>query len=135
MRAVTANLVAEYTLVPGKARTLRGKSITRATLHRNHRLLVASDAVDVDDVPVDLVLLEDLQGFPGRDAQTEDVGVEGPPPGFGGAVGEVAVREHARVVDEDVDGAQVLLDPPETVEDVLFFGDVDSEGAELGRVL
>lgn len=94
-------------------------------------LLMPKYAVDVHDVPVDFVLLEALQSFPGRDAQPQDVRVEHFPQVFEANVGKVAVGDDARVVDEDVDRAQVLLDPPETLDDFLLLGDVRLDGVNF----
>lgn len=77
--------------------------------------LMAGDAVNVNYVTVYVVRPHVSNGLPGGYAQTENVDVEGVPPDLGVAVHEGGPAQVARVVDENVDGAQVLFDPLEGV--------------------
>jgi hypothetical protein len=94
-----------------------------------------AQTVYVHDVALDVMLLHAFDGFACGDAQPQHVHVEGGAPRVVIPVHERRVFGHSGVVDQDVDGAEGVLDPGEGFHDLVLLGYVGLVGVELAGLV
>jgi hypothetical protein len=92
---------------------------------------VSRNAVDVDDVAVDVVGFHDLDSFSGGNAQAQDVQIQGGLPIFGFAFCQSSAFVSTGVVDKDMDRSYIRTGPLEGLQDVFFFSDVSLDCVEF----
>lgn len=89
------------------------------------------NAVDVYDMPVDVILSHWFSSFPSSYAKSQNVSVKNALPIFSFSIEKTRGQADSRVVDQYVDGPNICSYPRESTKDVLLFSYIAVQLVEL----
>lgn len=96
---------------------------------------MTSNAVDMNNVSINTIGSHIFDSLPCTYAKSKNISFQDCPPLLNIPIDKVGVKVETGVVDQDVNGAQVGLDPTKGGDDVILYSHITFEGMEFTRLI